>query len=89
MAESIPPPLRTTAQLMPSLEISAKGMSAQQSFLDVIARNIANAETTRQPDGTPYQRQIAVARGNPANGNLTVATELDQAPGRHGKYDLS
>ncbi len=66
---------------MPSLEISSRGMSVQQSFLDVIARNIANAETTGRPDGTPYQRQIAVARGA-AGGNLTVSTVNDDAPGR-------
>ena len=67
---------------MPSLEISAKGMGAQQSFLDVIARNIANAETTRQPDGTPYQRQIAVARAGGAGGEITVSTTNDASPGR-------
>lgn len=39
------------------LEISATGMRAERTRLDVIASNIANAETTRTADGTPYKRK--------------------------------
>ncbi|HUE96657.1 MAG TPA: flagellar basal body rod protein FlgC [Longimicrobiaceae bacterium] len=51
-----------------TLGIAASGLSAQRTRLDVIASNIANAETTRaNEDGAPYQRQIVrmAARGNP------------------------
>ena len=53
MADPIPNAgaARPVRQLMPSLELSARGMGVQQSFVDVIARNIANAETTRLPGG--------------------------------------
>lgn len=53
-----------------SLDISAAGMSAQRLRLDIIAQNVANAQTTRTADGTPYRRQMVVfkeAIGNSDN----------------------
>lgn len=41
-----------------TLSISASGLSAQRQRLEVIASNIANAETTRAEDGAPYQRRV-------------------------------
>ncbi len=41
-----------------TLSIAASGLSAQRQRLEVIAGNIANAETTRTADGTPYRRQF-------------------------------
>lgn len=43
-----------------SFNISASGMTAQQLRSDVIAENIANANTTRTSDGTPYVRKAVV-----------------------------
>ncbi len=43
-----------------SLNISASGMTAQRLRLDVASDNIANIETTRTEDGTPYQRKMVV-----------------------------
>jgi flagellar basal-body rod protein FlgC len=40
-----------------SFDISASGIFAQRARLDVIANNIANAESTRTPTGGPYRRQ--------------------------------
>lgn len=40
-----------------SLDVSASGMSAQRMRMDLISQNIANANTTRTEDGTPYRRQ--------------------------------
>jgi len=40
-----------------SFDISASGLFAQRTRLDVIANNIANAETTRTIEGGPYVRQ--------------------------------
>lgn len=39
-----------------SLEIAATGLTAQRLRMDVIASNIAHAETTRTPAGGPYRR---------------------------------
>jgi len=43
-----------------SLDVSASGMSAQRMRMDLISQNIANANTTRTEDGTPYRRQSLV-----------------------------
>jgi flagellar basal-body rod protein FlgC len=41
-----------------SIEISASGLSAERLAMDVIANNIANANTTRTPEGGPFKRQL-------------------------------
>lgn len=45
-------------ELFSSLRISSTGLSAERARIDVIARNLANARTTRTPDGGPYRRQL-------------------------------
>ncbi len=40
-----------------SIDISATGLTLQRRKMDVVAENIANAETTRTPEGGPYRRQ--------------------------------
>lgn len=44
--------------LFRSMEISASGMTAQRFRMDVISENIANQDTTRTADGTPYRRRV-------------------------------
>ena len=41
-----------------SFDINASGMTAQQYRMDIISENIANANTTRTEDGTPYRRKV-------------------------------
>lgn len=48
-----------------SLRIGASGLAAQRLRLDIIANNVANAETTRTTAGGAYQRQDVVF--TPAN----------------------
>jgi flagellar basal-body rod protein FlgC len=48
--------------LFESIRISGTGLRGQRVKMDVVARNLANAETTRTEDGTPYRRQRAVFR---------------------------
>lgn len=43
-----------------SFNISASGMTAQQLRSDIIAENIANVDTTRTEDGTPYRRKNVI-----------------------------
>lgn len=40
--------------------ISASGLSAERYRMEVVANNIANAFTTRTPDGGPYQRRDVI-----------------------------
>jgi len=44
--------------LFKSFGVNASGMTAERYRLDVISENIANANTTRTEDGTPYRRKI-------------------------------
>ena len=44
--------------LISGIDVSAGALNAQKTRLDIVAQNIANAQTTRGPNGTPYQRQI-------------------------------
>ena len=46
--------------LFSSIKISASGLRGQRTKMDVVARNLANAETTKTADGTPYRRQRAI-----------------------------
>ena len=49
-----------------SMDVSASGMTAQRQRLDVIAENLANVNTTRTPEGGPYQRKNVVLGARPA-----------------------
>ena len=42
------------------IDILAKGLSATRTRVNVLAANVANAETTRTPDGGPYKRRDVV-----------------------------
>jgi flagellar basal-body rod protein FlgC len=44
--------------LIAGIDIVAGALNSQKTRLDIIAQNIANAQTTRTPNGGPYQRQI-------------------------------
>ena len=41
-----------------SFGINASGLTAERFRMDIISENIANANTTRTEDGTPYVRKI-------------------------------
>ena len=40
------------------MRICASGLSAERERMDVIAENLANARTTRTPEGGPYRRKV-------------------------------
>lgn len=42
------------------LSVSASGLAAQRARAEVIVENLANAETTRTPDGGPYRRKDVI-----------------------------
>src|SRR3954469_14210614 len=44
--------------LISGIDVTAGALSAQKTRLDIVAQNIANAQTTRTPNGGPYQRQV-------------------------------
>jgi flagellar basal-body rod protein FlgC len=46
--------------LLGALSVSASGMAAQRLRVELLVENLANAETTRTPEGGPYRRKDAV-----------------------------
>jgi len=55
-----------------SMRVSATGLTAQRARMDVISRNIANAQTTRTPSGGPYRREHVVFQ-TLSNGGVAVS----------------
>ena len=46
--------------LFSALSVGASGMAAQRARAEVLVENLANAETTRTPEGGPYRRKDLV-----------------------------
>lgn len=59
-------------EIIPGLNLTASALDAHKVRLEAIAQNIANANTTRGPDGEAYKRQL-----------VSFASVLDNQ-GRHG-----
>lgn len=85
-----------------SLEIGGSGLSAQRLRMAVTATNLANAHTTRTPEGGPYRRKDVLFEATPLsspfhealvesieNGLATVkASQLVEDPRPHvTKYE--
>jgi flagellar basal-body rod protein FlgC len=46
--------------LLPGINSTAAALDAERIRMDVVSQNIANVNTTKGPDGKPYQRQQVV-----------------------------
>ncbi len=49
-----------------AMEVSASGLAAQRLRLETVASNLANASTTRTPEGGAYRRRDVVFEATPA-----------------------
>jgi flagellar basal-body rod protein FlgC len=69
--------------LFQSLSVSASGMSAQRHRSQLLVENLANAETTRTPEGGPYRRRDAVfaSEGVDSPFSASFQTALDRENG--------
>jgi len=70
-----------------AFDISRSGLIAERVRMNIIANNIANALSTRTPEGGPFARQLVVLRGHLArrdgSGGLGVEVariETDRTP---------
>lgn len=63
-----------------AMDISGSGLTAERLRMEVVANNIANANSTRTPQGGPYRRQEVLfkplAEGEAAGG-VTASTVAD------------
>jgi flagellar basal-body rod protein FlgC len=62
------------------MEISASGLSAQRTRINIISQNLANAFTTRTQEGGPYRRKITVFKAEPFGTHLDRAMDLPSYP---------
>ena len=67
--------------------VSASGLRAQRLRMDVIAANLANAQSTRTPEGGPYRRRDVVLAAAPEGG--TFDEMLGAAGGAGGGVEVS
>ena len=51
--------------LLSALSVSASGLTAQRTRAELLVENMANAETTRTPEGGPYRRKDVVFSSAP------------------------
>ena len=65
--------------LFNAISISAAGMNAQRARAELITENLANAETTRTPEGGAYRRKDAVFAATP--GALSFDDTLSEVAG--------
>ena len=63
--------------LFSALSVGSSGMAAQRQRAEVLVENLANAETTRTPEGGPYRRKQAVFQS--AGVDLPFASAFGQA----------
>ena len=70
-----------------AMATSSSGMSAQRFRMNILAANIANAETSRTPEGGPYRRRDVIFGALPAprtfEEELRAQTQPDEP--RHAK----
>lgn len=71
--------------LIPSIQSTGSALNAYRRQLDIVAQNIANAQTTRTENGTPYQRKVvsfeAVLDGDRPAGVRIDKIVSDDSPG--------
>lgn len=67
--------------LLEIMRLSGTGLSAQRTKINTVTENLANAETTRTPEGGPYRRKMVVFESVPeAQDFKTTLAEKQQEP---------
>lgn len=66
------------------LSVSASGMAAQRTRAELLVENLANAETTRTPEGGPYRRKDVVFESQPVASPFSSVFQALTSPGVNG-----
>lgn len=59
-----------TISVFKAMELNGRALSAQRLRLDVVSSNLANAQTTRTPEGGPYRRRDVALASDVARGRF-------------------
>jgi flagellar basal-body rod protein FlgC len=70
--------------LFGGLEISASALTAERLRMDVVAENLANAQTTRGADGQPYRRKEVVLQERAGSFGASLSAAMDKNNGGAG-----
>jgi flagellar basal-body rod protein FlgC len=77
-----------------AIHVAASGLSAERTRVNIAASNLANADSTRGPDGKPYRRldpimeavpfdaALGAASGAELSGVRVADIATDESPGR-------
>ncbi len=65
--------------LFSALNISSSGLSVQRERLEISSQNVANADSTRTPEGGPYQRRSVVVSSSPVSFEASLSEGLSGA----------
>ena len=73
------------------MEISASALTAQRLRMNVTAENLANAETTKTADGTPYRRKEVTLESVPGKGGFgaQLSKAMGGSRGRAGGVEVA
>ena len=63
--------------LLSAISVSASGMAAQRQRAELLVENMANAETTRTPEGGPYRRKDAVFTSEPQSSPFSAVFQRE------------
>jgi flagellar basal-body rod protein FlgC len=87
------------ATLTSAISASASGLSAERARIEVAVSNLANAESTRGPNGEPYRRRSVVLASDPtvtfdgtfeqASAGVRVAGVVEDADPFKRRYEPS
>ncbi len=72
--------MKVNDSMFGALRISASGLSVQRTRMNVIAQNIANADTTRTTEGGPYRRFDVILEASKNTGCVQCGEGDSQAP---------
>ena len=61
------------------LEVSASALAVQRQRAEVVAANLANAETTRTDEGGPYRRKLVVLAPRRSSFQMELAGRMSGA----------
>jgi len=67
--------------LFGGLEISASALTAERLRMDVVAENLANAQTTRGAGGQPYRRKEVVLQERAGSFGASLSAAMGQQRG--------
>ena len=70
--------------LLSALSVSASGPSAQRTRAELLVVNLANAETTRTPEGGPYRRKDAIFSSVPQSSPFSAEFQREMGAYSNG-----